>query len=63
MRNINCYLGVLRPSKTKLPWCFHRLMEKALNHRVGGLWNRLTRAVVMAPSMWVFKKCLDNTLR
>lgn len=39
------------------------MMEKALNHRVGGLWNRLTRAVVMAPSMWVFKKCLDNTLR
>lgn len=63
MRNINCYLGVLRPFKTKLPWCFYRSMEKVLNQRVGGLWNRLTGAVVMAPSMWVFKKYLGNTLR
>ena len=32
--------------------------EKLVRH-----WNRLPRAVVMAPSLMEFKKCLDNALR
>jgi len=38
-------------------------VRKRFFERVVGPWNRLSREVVMAPSLLEFKKCLDNALR
>ena len=39
------------------------LRERFCTQRVVGHWDRLPRAVVIAPSLWEFKKRLDNALR
>ena len=38
-------------------------MKKLFIERVVKHWNRLPREVVMAPSLLVFRKHLDNALR
>ena len=37
--------------------------ERFCTQRVVGLWDRLPRTAVTAPSLLEFKKCLDNALR
>jgi len=39
------------------------IREKFFTKRVGKHWNKCPREVVMAPSLLVFKKHLDNALR
>lgn len=39
------------------------IRKRFFTQRVVEHWNRLPREVVMAPSLTVFKKRLDNTLR
>ena len=44
-------------------WFRLDIRKRFFTKRVAGHWNRLPRAVVMAPSLPEFKKHLDNTLR
>ncbi|KAJ7405723.1 hypothetical protein WISP_138235 [Willisornis vidua] len=39
------------------------IRKSFFTQRVVGHWNRLPRAVIIAPSLPEFKKCLDDTLR
>jgi len=38
-------------------------LEKILHQRMTGHWNRLPKAVVVAPTLPEFKEHLDNALR
>ena len=39
------------------------IRKKLFTERVVKHWNKLTREVIIAPSLMVFNKCLENTLR
>lgn len=39
------------------------IKKKLFTEKVVKPWNNLLKEVIMAPSLWVFKKCLDNLLR